>query len=132
MNYRNTYKRQNYEYFDVTPYGEDNEFNCVIRAITLGTQLPYRTVKNLLKLNGKANHCDYLTEECYRHLLEDVFCYKRYECDYKYSVQEIADIYSDCIVLMRVPHHLTISIYGIPTDIFDCTQEKIDCYWIVK
>lgn len=126
------YKPRRYEYYDVTPDGENNEENCVTRAITLATRLPYRTVQKLLKLNGKANHCDCLTENCYSKLLEDVFGYKRYDCDFEYTVEEITDMYYDHIVLMRVPHHLTISVYGESFDIFDTTQALVDCFWLVK
>lgn len=126
------YKRLPYDYYDVTPDGESNEENCVTRAITLATRLPYRTVQKLLQLNAKANNCDCLTISCYSKLLEDVFCYKRYDCCFEYTVQEITDMYYDHIVLMRVPHHLTISIYQENVDIFDTTQAKVDCFWLVK
>ena len=129
---KNHYKRLSYEYYDVTPNGDSNLENCVTRAITLATRLPYRTVQKLLKLNAKANQCDCLTESCYSKLLEDVFGYERYDCDYEYTVQEITDMYYDHIVLMRVPHHLTISVYGENFDIFDCTSEAVDCFWVVR
>lgn len=120
-----------YVYYNATPDGRVLN-NCVCRAITLATGLRYRTVENLLKLTGKAYRCDCLMEECYRHLLENVFNFERHDCNFKRTVQEITDMYDDCIVLMRVPQHLTVSLYGENFDIFDTTDAPVDCYWIVR
>ena len=68
---------------------------------------------------------------CYEHLLKDYFGFERHECDYEYTVQEIADMYADDIVLMRINSHLTVAEYGTVIDIFDCTNELVDCFWVV-
>lgn len=81
--------------------------------------------------NAVCNDCDELVVTCYENLLEDYFGYKRHECDYRYTAQEIADMYADDIVLMRINSHLTCSVCGKVYDIFDCTTEMVDCYWVV-
>ncbi len=121
----------NYFHYDVTPDGERNEFNCVTRAIKVATGLPYDEVRDLLKQNAKEHDCEKLVCDCYSYLLEDVFGYEYHDCGYKYTVQEIANMYCDDIVLMRIDGHLTISVYGVSVDIFDCTNELCDCFWIV-
>ena len=121
-----------YRYYDVTPDGESNEFNCTIRAITVASGLPYRVVEELLIQNAKEHSCDRMSRTCYAHLLEDVLGYEYIDCGYKYTVQEIADMYSDCIVIIRIDGHLSCSALGCVTDIFDCTQSWVDCIWLVK
>lgn len=69
---------------------------------------------------------------CYDSLLEDYFGYKRHNCNYNHTVQEIADMYYNDTVLMRTNGHLTIAVNGELIDVFDCTQSLVDIYWIVK
>ena len=43
--------------------------------------------------------------------------------------------YNNCekyciIVIMRVSGHLTASVGGNSVDVFDCTNEKVDVYWL--
>lgn len=121
-----------YLYYDNTPDGEDNSANCVTRAITLATRLPYRTVQKLLTLTAKEHKCEKLVCDCYSYLLEDIFGYERYDCDFRYTVQEIADRFYDNIVIMRLEGHLTASVFGVSVDIFDCTDEMVDCFWVVS
>lgn len=121
-----------YIYYDVTPDGENNEWNCVCRAITLASNLPYRKVERLLEKNACINKCDKLTVACYDSLLENYFGYKRYDINYKYTVQEVADMFYDNTVLMRIDGHLTCSIKGNIIDIFDCTKSLVNIAWVVK
>lgn len=95
------------------------------------TGLPYYKVRELLEQNADYNDCDELTCGCYTELLEDYFSFERHDIHYKYTVQEIADMYADDIVLMRLDGHLTCAVRGRVYDIFDCTNEPVDCYWIV-
>ena len=121
-----------YRYYDVTPDGESNAFNCTIRAITVASGLPYRVVEELLIQNADEHSCDRMLRTCYAHLLEDVLGYEYIDCGYEYTVQEIADMYSDCIVLIRIDGHITVSVYSEIFDVFDCVDEMVDCAWIVK
>ncbi len=123
-------RRPNFFYYDVTPYGENNEFNCVTRALTLVSHLPYYTVQRLLIENACTNNCDKLVMSCYDNLLEDYFGYERQDINYKYTVQEVADMYPNDTILIRINSHLTCAINGIVTDIFDCTNELVDVLWI--
>lgn len=116
----------------MTPNGEDSQWNCVVRAITVASGKPYREVERLLKLNADKNHCEERVCDCYSYLLEDYFGYERHDCNYKYTVQEVADMHLNNTVLMRLDGHLTVSVMGgIVVDIFDCTQDLVDCYWVV-
>lgn len=119
-------------YYDATPKGQSNANNCVTRAIKLGTGLPYETIQRLLTLTAKEHHCNKLTCDCYSYLLEDIFGYEYFDCGYEYTVQEIADMFYDDIVIMRLDGHLTASAFGISIDTFDCTDELVDCFWVVE
>lgn len=34
-------------------------------------------------------------------------------------------------LIIRVDGHLTCSMYGVVTDIWDCSEEMVDRYWVV-
>ena len=36
------------------------------------------------------------------------------------------------VVLIRIDGHLTVSKYGVVYDLWDCTQEIADVFWIVE
>ncbi len=88
-------------------------------------------MRELLEQNAVCNDCEELTVDCYSNLLEDYFGFDRHECNFKHTVQEIADMYADDIVIMRVRGHLTASEYSRVYDIFDCTNELVDIFWTV-
>lgn len=44
---------------------------------------------------------------------------------------DIAEKYKNNKVIIRIESHLTSSLYGVVNDIWDCTQEEVDVYWIV-
>lgn len=89
-------------------------------------------MRELLEQNAVCNDCEELTVDCYSNLLEDYFGFERHECNFKHTVQEIADMYADDIVIMRVSGHLTASEYSRVYDIFDCTNELVDIFWTVE
>ena len=88
-------------------------------------------MRELLEQNAVCNDCEELVVTCYENLLEDYFGFERHECYYEYTVQEIADMYADSVVLMRIDGHLTMSEFGKMVDIFDCTNELVDTFWVV-
>ena len=48
------------------------------------------------------------------------------------TVAEIAHRYPRNNVIMRVYAHLTSSVCGNVYDLFDCTEEIVDEYWVVR
>jgi hypothetical protein len=46
-------------------------------------------------------------------------------------VREIAERYPRRKVIIRVDGHLTCSMYGVVTDIWDCSEELVDRYWVI-
>lgn len=92
----------------------------VCRAISTAMDMDYYDVANLLALNGESQSCDMLTKSCYIRVLERKFGLKSHYCNGK-TVNEIARMYPDNRVIMRVCAHLTCSLYGKVYDTFDCS-----------
>lgn len=120
----------NYKYYNRNPNSVRIK-DCVCRAISTATGLAYEAVDNLLDLTSKEYNCDKLCVCCYDNLLQDILCYPRFECNFENTVEEIAIRYPRNKLLIRIDAHLTCSIYGTILDIWDCSSELVDCYWIV-
>jgi hypothetical protein len=106
--------------------------DCVCRAISTATGLNYEVADNLLNLTSTSYECETLCMCCYQHLLEDVLLYKRYNCNFDKTVADVVTEFPNNKVLIRVNEHLTCSIYGYILDIWDCSDELVDCFWIVQ
>ena len=119
-----------YEYYNRNPNHKVLK-DCVCRAISTATGLKYEAVDNLLELTAEDNDCDKLCVCCYDYLLSDTLCYRRFDCDFKCTVSEVATKYPRNKLIIRVNAHLTSSVLGTVLDIWDCSDELVDCYWIV-
>lgn len=119
-----------YKYHNSNPNGYHIP-DCVIRAITTTTQLPYYDVVKMLHKNGKILKCDDLNVRCYEKLLDYDFRLPHYKGKGK-TAQEIAEQYKNNILLLRMDGHLSCSIFGEIWDIFDCSKQEITDFWIVK
>lgn len=106
--------------------------DCVCRAISTATNLKYEAVEKLLDISADLFGCDKLNMPCYNNLLSNILCYRQRFCYSGETVEEIADRYPNDNVLMRLDGHLTCSIKGCVLDTFDCSQERVDCYWVIR
>ena len=120
----------NYMYYNRNPDRVHTQ-DCVCRAISTATGLCYEAVYNLLNLTANEYKCEKLCVCCYNNLLEDILCYPRKECDFELTVQEVVSQYPKNTLIIRVDQHLTSSINGTLLDIWDCSEELVDCFWIV-
>ena len=120
----------NYRYYNRNP-DRLHLKDCVCRAISTATGLCYEAVDNLLDIISKEHECEKLCVCCYDNLLEDVLCYPRQNCDFEKTVAQVASEYSKNKLIIRVDAHLTSSVYGTVLDIWDCSNELVDCFWIV-
>ena len=121
----------NYKYYNVNP-DRLHVSDCVCRAISSATGLCYEAVNNLLDLISNEYSCDKLCECCYNYLLEHTLCYHKFNCNFSNTVEEIAERYPKNKLILRIDRHLTSSIFGTVLDIWDCSKEYVDCYWIVQ
>lgn len=118
-----------YTYYNKNPR-KNIENDCVCRAISTALDLDYYDVERLLYRNSNKCNCDMLTKSCYRKLLEKDFRLKAHRGN-GFTVKEIAYSHPNNNVIMRVYGHLTCSIRGEIKDIFDCSNEKVDEFWVV-
>lgn len=119
-----------YEYYNANPDGKVVN-DCVCRAIKLATGIDYEVVNNLLTLTAKAYKCDKLCVCCYHNLLEKVFMYKPRFCCNGETVGEIAKRFPNNKVLIRIDGHLTCAVHSVVEDLWDCSSELADVYWVV-
>ena len=117
-------------YYNVNPLGERLP-DCVIRAISLAANIPYYETYDLLQDIGDVFSCDKLCVDCYSNLLTQVFGYEMCDGNGK-AVSEIGEEHPDDILIVRLKGHLTCVIRNILFDIWDCTDEICDRYWIVE
>ena len=120
-----------YKYYNHNPNNVKIK-DCVCRAISTATGLYYEAVDNLLEITSDKYNCDKLCVCCYHKLLENILCYNRIDCDFEKTVEEVAIENPRNKVVIRIDAHLTASIYGNILDIWDCSEELVDCYWIIS
>lgn len=120
----------NYDYYNINPNKHD-ENDCVCRAISLATELPYNSVKKLLTIVANYYECDELCVCCYKHLLSDVFDYPISYCYDGETIGEVALKHRNNVCIIRTVGHLAVSVNGTVRDTFDSTPLKADCFWIV-
>ena len=118
-----------YKFYNRNPYNDTVE-DCVGRAISTATGLNYYAVNNLLELTATNHSCDKLCVCCYHKLLEDILMYDCYTGN-GYTVAQLASMYPRDKIIVRIEGHLTTIIKGTILDIWDCSNEYVDCYWFV-
>ena len=119
-----------YKYYNRNP-NNDRISDCVCRAISTATGLNYDAVDNLLELTADNYGCDKLCLCCYHNLLEGILCYERITCKRDETVEDIAKRYPRDTILVRIDAHLTCIIKGTVLDIWDCSNEIVDCFWFI-
>ena len=114
-------------YLNLNP--EQNSSNdCVTRAISLASGLPYPEIRKKLFHTAKLFNCDKLCKFCYSNFIKSVLQYKEVNC-HNLTIGEFADIHPTGIFLVRVPNHLTCIIDNCIYDIWDCRDEICDTVW---
>lgn len=117
-------------YHNVNPDG-DREQDCVTRAISLATQIDYCSIRRKLYHTSKLLECDKLCVCCYKHLIEDIFKFRRVNSD-GMTVGDFAYEYPNGTYLVRMNGHISTVIDGDVWDIWDCRKELVTDAWEVK
>ena len=105
--------------------------DCVIRALTLALNIPYYEVVMLLQNNGDYYSCDCLNKLCYEKLLDYDLNLPHYIGDDS-TASEIANDFPNDILLLRMEGHLSCAMYGDIYDIWDCSDEIITDFWVIR
>lgn len=116
-------------YLNINPDNAKKQ-DCVTRAISLASGLPYPTIRKKLFHTARLLDCEKLCMTCYKHLIEDVFKYCRVNCD-GMSVEEFADKNPVGIYLARIEGHITTLIDNNCFDIWDCRSSITTDVWRV-
>lgn len=111
---------------------KDVTFDCVTRAITLASGLPYKTVCKLLDLVSEHTGYDRITLKSYSYLLEKVLLYPVFYAEEGETVDDVIRKYPNNTLLIRIKGHLLCSVAGVVTDLWDSRDKLVTCYWIAK
>lgn len=117
-------------YYNRNPDG-NKENDCVTRSISLASGLPYPTIRKKLFHTSRLLNCEKLCVCCYKHLLDDVFKYKRVNCD-NMTVNDFADLHYKGTYIVRMNGHISCIINGNVYDIWDCRNHLLTDAWKVK
>ena len=118
-----------YKFYNANPL-KNIESDCVCRAISRATKIPYRKIEHKLHLIGDLFECEELCVCCYHHLLEKVFGLTPKNANGR-SVRQIVEDYPNKVIIIRLDGHLTMAENGIVYDLWDCRDEVADIFWIV-
>ena len=120
----------NFVYYNRNPNG-NKQNDCVTRAISLASNLPYPIIRKKLFHTAKLLNCEKLCVCCYRHLIEDVLKYKPIKAE-GYIVNNFANLNPKGIYLLRINGHITTLIDNSIYDIWDCRNELITDAWKIQ
>ena len=105
--------------------------DCVTRAITKALGMNYYDVVSMLKYNANYLQCDCLNVRCYEKLLDYDLNLPHYIGDDS-TASEIANDFPNDILLLRMEGHLSCAMYGDIYDIWDCSDEIITDFWVIR
>lgn len=116
-------------YYNRNPDGKKAS-DCVTRAMSLASGLPYSTIRKKLYHSSKLFDCEKLNVDCYCHLLEDVFKFPQVDT-HRMNVGEFADVHPYGIYLVRINGHISTIWHGKVIDTWDCRESYITNGWRV-
>jgi hypothetical protein len=121
----------NFCYLNVSPDKSKHRNDCVTRAISLASGLPYSKVRKKLYHTAQLLDCEKLCVSCYTHLIEKVLCAVPKNCDYM-TVNDFAEIHPQGTYLLRMNGHITTLIDYTVFDLFDCREYFITNAWEIR
>lgn len=116
-----------FRYYNLNP-NEEHRNDCVTRAISLASGMPYEETRKKLRCVATLFDCSRLCQNCYKHLIENVLYYKPLNCD-GMTVEEFADLHPCGIYLVRMNQHISTVIDNCVYDIFDCRKHLLTNAW---
>ena len=122
--------KANYKYLNLNPYKKKTG-DCVIRATALGLDVDWHKASDILYKQARGCGCEMSCLGCYSNLFKNLGFHKCDVSDEEITVGELAKMYGDKRLIIRIKGHLTCAINSIVYDIWDCTDEIVDCFWEV-
>lgn len=118
-----------FKYLNLNPNGLRID-DCVIRAISFASDIPYEETSRKLWLTADLYECDRLCKFCYSNYLSNVLKYKEVNAR-DMTVGEFTDTHPYGTYLIRVQGHLTVIRDGVIYDTWDTSDEECDIVWQV-
>jgi hypothetical protein len=119
-----------FRYWNENPQGVHHN-DCVTRAITFVSNIPYNRVRRKLYHTARLLDCEKLCWTCYSFLLTNVLGYRQVNCD-GMTIGEFADLHPHGTYLIRIDMHLTAIKDGNLHDTFDCRDKYCHIAWKVN
>lgn len=117
-------------YLNVNP-DQKRRNDCVTRAISLATKLPYAEVRKKLFHTAQLLDCEKLCMTCYSFLIQQVLGGMPRNCE-NMAVEEFADKCPVGTYLVRIDGHLTCIVNNTIYDIWDCRKRLCTAAWEVR
>lgn len=105
--------------------------DCVTRAISLASGLPYSTIRRKLRYTARLLACEKLCVSCYEFLIREVLGGVPINCE-GMTVNDFAKLHPYGTYLLRMDGHITTLIDFTLYDIFDCRKKRITNAWKMK
>lgn len=104
--------------------------DCVTRAITFSTGMPYDKVQEKLYYCGKLLECDPLCVTCYDFLLTKYLEFTPLDPN-GMTLYEFGEAYPEGLYLVRSNGHISALFDGCVYDTWDCRSMKLTNCWKV-
>lgn len=102
--------------------------DCVTRAISLASSLPYSSIRKKLRYTAKLLDCQKLCVSCYEFLIREVLGGTPVNCE-GMTVNDFAELHPYGTYLLRMDGHISTLIDYTVYDIFDCRNHRITNAW---
>lgn len=102
--------------------------DCVTRAISLASKLPYSTIRRKLRYTARLLDCCKLCVSCYEFFIREVLGGTPVNCE-GMTINEFAKLHPYGTYLLRMDGHITTLIDFCVYDIFDCREHRITNAW---
>lgn len=119
-----------YRFVNVNPSGAMID-DCVARALSNATGLPYNVIVDKLYLTSELLDCDRLCIGCYSFLIDDVFGFTPIECR-GMTADEFADRHPHGTYLARSSGHITLIRNGTIEDTWDSRDILLTNAWKIE
>lgn len=116
-----------FRYLNLNPNNE-NRNDCVTRAITFATNLPYEKIRKKLYHTARLLECEKLCSTCYSFAIQEVLGGIPIHCE-DMTVGEFADRHPKGIYLIRIKGHLTAIQDCVCYDLWNCLNRECDLAW---
>ena len=105
--------------------------DCVTRAISLASGLPYSEIRRKLRNTASLLDCERLCWSCYSFFITEVLGCRQVNCD-GFTVGEFADLHPNGIYLIRMDGHLSAIVENCVYDTFDCRGHLLTNAWEIR